>query len=171
MLKIVRCIPLVFAGLALLLPFSAQAQQSQDQPRPNAPRGRAWGRRGAAGRNGMAALAQKLNLTGQQKQQFRQIGQESHQQAVSVRSDSSLSDADKKAKLQEVRKQAHLKMFAVLTPEQKEQLKQMREERKKQMEKKQGPGDQASSQKPGISQDDDPFAGMTSDDDEPGNGK
>lgn len=167
MLKIVRCIPLVLAGLALLLPFSAQAQRSQTEGQG----GRAWGRKGAAGRNGMAALAQKLNLTDQQKQQFRQIAQESRQQAVSVRKDSSLSDADKKAKLQEVRKQAHLKMFAVLTPEQKEQLKQMREERKKQMEKNEGPGDQASSQKPGSSQDEDPFAGMTSDDDGPGNGR
>ncbi len=170
MLKIIRCIPLMLAGVALMLPFSAKAQQPQDQPQSNAPRARAWARRGA-GRNGMAMLAQKLNLTNEQKQQFRQIARESHQQAVSVRNDSSLSDADKKAKLQQVRREAHQKMFAVLTPEQQEQLKQMREERRNQMEKHQGTGDQASSQKPGSSQDDDPFAGMTSDDDEPGNGK
>ncbi len=164
MLKMVRCIPLVLAALMLLLPFGAQAQQPQNG-------GRAWARRGTPGRNGMAMLAQKLNLTDGQKQQFRQIARESRQQAVPVRNDNSLSDADKKAKLQQVRREAHQKMFAVLTPEQKEQLKQMREERKKQMEKNQGPGDQASGQKPGSSQDDDPFAGMTSDDDEPGNGK
>lgn len=173
-----RCIPLMLAALALSLPFTAQAQQSQndnqsqnDQPQRNGGRGRgAWGRRGAQRRGGMAMLAQKLNLTDQQKQQFRQIASDLRQQAMSVRNDSSLSDTDKKAKLQEIRKQAHQQMFAVLTPEQKDQLKQMREERQKQMEKNKGSGDAASSRKPRPSQDDDPFAGMTSDDDETGGG-
>jgi hypothetical protein len=69
-------------------------------------------------------------------------------------------------------------MFAILTPEQKEQLKQLREQHKKDMEKEKGPGGQDNGQsgqasakkKPGIpaADDDDPFAGMTSDDDGPG---
>jgi Spy/CpxP family protein refolding chaperone len=152
---------------ALLLPLSAMAQQTpgdgQDQP---AARG---GWRGGPGR-GMAMLAQKLNLTDQQKREFRQIAMESRRQSMAVRNDSSLNDADRKAKLQDVRKQAHQKMFAVLTPEQKEQLKQMREERKKEMDKKKG--DQASNVKPTAAEDDDPFAGMTNDDDDGGvNGK
>ena len=174
----IRCIPLAIAVLALLLPFSAQAQQPQNDnqsqnplPQRNGMRGRgAWGRRGAQRRGGMARLAQKLNLTDQQKQQFRQIARDLRQQAMAVRNDGSLSDTDKKAKLKEIRKQAHLQMFSVLTPEQKDQLKQMREERLKQMQKNQGSGDTASIHKPASAQDDDPFAGMTSDDDEPEGG-
>ena len=178
MARFFRCIPLMLAALALSLPFTARAQQSQndnqsqnDQPQRNGGRSRGgWGRRGAQRRDAMVMLAQILNLTDQQKQQFRQIARDLRQQATSVRNDSSLSDTDKKAKLQGIRKQAHQQMFAVLTPEQKDQLKQMREERQKQMEKNKGPADAASSQKPGPSQDDDPFAGMTSDDDETGGG-
>jgi periplasmic protein CpxP/Spy len=152
---------------ALLLPLSAMAQQtSGDGQDQNASRA---GRRGGPGR-GMAELAQKLNLTDHQKREFRQIAMESRRQSMAVRNDSSLSDADRKAKLQDVRKQAHQKMFAVLTPEQKEQLKQMREERKKEMDKKKG--DQASNAKPAAAEDDDPFAGMTNDDEGGGvNGK
>jgi hypothetical protein len=57
-------------------------------------------------------------------------------------------------------------MFSVLTPEQKEKLKQMREEHKKEQEKDKASGDQASAKKKASngSDDDDPFAGMTSDD-------
>ena len=37
--------------------------------------------------------------------------------------------------MQELRKESHKQMFSVLTPEQKEKLKQMREEHKKEQEK------------------------------------
>lgn len=178
MARLFRSILLALAVLALSLPFTAHAQQSQNdnsgqtqQSPGNGMRGRrAWGRRGAQGRGGMAMLAQKLNLTDQQKQQFRQISRDSRQQATSVRNDSSLSETDKKTKLHEIRKQAHQQMFAVLTPEQKDQLKQMREERHQQMEKNKGSSDAPASQTSGPAQDDDPFAGMVSDDDEPGGG-
>jgi Spy/CpxP family protein refolding chaperone len=116
---------------------------------------------------GMQMLAKKLNLTDDQKEQFRKIHQDTMQQAKSIRSDNSLSDEQKHERLQQLHKQAHQQMFAVLTPEQKDQLKQMREERRKQMQEKKdqssGRGDQSS----GKSGDDDPFAGMVSDDDDP----
>ncbi|HKD81590.1 MAG TPA: hypothetical protein VKH81_17995 [Candidatus Angelobacter sp.] len=124
-------------------------------------------------RQHMAMLAQKLNLTDAQKEQFQQISQTMFRQGMAIRRDSSLTEEQKKERIQALRKHAHQEMFGVLTQEQKEQLKQMRE----QQQKEQGinkTGDQASAQKrPGATAngDDDPFAGMTSDDDDgPGNG-
>jgi len=93
---------------------------------------------------------------------------------MAIRRDSSLTEEQKREKLQGIRKQAHQEMFGVLTQEQKDQLKQMREQHQKEQGTSKTPGDQASAQKkPGTiaNDDDDPFAGMTSDDDDgPGNG-
>ena len=121
----------------------------------------------------MAMLAEKLNLTDAQKAQFQQIGKDMRKQGMAIRQDSSLTDDQKKQKMQDLRKESHKQMFSVLTPEQKEKLKQMREEHKKEQDKDKASGDQASAKKkPGsASDDDDPFAGMSSDDDDgPGNG-
>jgi protein CpxP len=165
----------------MLIPLGMQAQeQSKDQstqPQTGSQtEGKQWsGRRAAAQRQRqhMAMLAEKLNLTDAQKAQFQQINKYMRKQGMAIRQDSSLTDGQKKAKMQELRQQSHKQMFSVLTPEQKEKLKQMREEHKKEQEKDKTSGDQASAKKkPGpASDDDDPFAGMTSDDDDgPGNG-
>ena len=171
---------IVFVLAVGLLALPVVAQQSQDpgagqstpQPGQSVPEGQSQaGQRGAWARGGgqrqrMEMLAKKLNLTDDQRQQFRQIGQGMRQQAMNIRNDSSLTDDQKKEKLQALRKQSHQEMFAILTPEQKEQLKQMREQRQKEQGRSKAPGDQASAKnKP---DDDDPFAGMTSDDDDGG---
>src|SRR5690242_1988988 len=81
----------------LLLSLAAQAQQqeqdkdqssqsqTQDQPKR---RGGAMQRQ----RQHMAMLAQKLNLTDAQKQQFQQISREMWKQGAAIRQDSSLTD-------------------------------------------------------------------------------
>jgi Spy/CpxP family protein refolding chaperone len=140
---------------------SGQTQSLDDTQQQGRPRGM---RRRGAQRNKMAALAQKLNLTDDQKAQFQKIRQESMQQAKAIQTDGSLSDEQKKQKMAEMRKQQHQQMFSVLTQEQKQQLKQMREEHKKEMQESEGSGKQSSVKKP-ATDDDDPFAGMTSDDD------
>ena len=118
---------------SMLLPMAGMAQQeqpgqtqphAQEQGRPHKGHGRHHGR-------GMGKMAQRLNLSDQQKQQFQQIRQQGKQQALAIRNDSSLSDADKKQKLQALHKQNREQMMGMLTPEQKEQFKQMREERHK----------------------------------------
>jgi len=165
------------ATLALLLPIAVAAQQgegSQSQSQsndstsnPQTRRGRGmWRGRG----NGMAQVLQKLNLTDQQKQQFRQIRQDGMKQARAIRRNSSLTDTQKREKMQAIRKQQHQQIFGMLTPEQKQTLKQLREQRQKEMqEKRQGSAGQASASPNSTKQDDDdPFAGMTSDDDGPG---
>ena len=175
---------ILFAALTsiLLLPLASQAQQAQDDkasqpPAANQTDGRQ--RRARVGevqrqRQHMAMLAQKLNLTDAQKEQFQQIGRDMRKQGMAIRQDSTLTDAQKKEKMLALRKQSHQQMFSVLTPEQKDQLKQMREQHKKEQEKDKAPGNQASAKKKAgnaVGDDDDPFAGMTSDDDDgPGNG-
>jgi protein CpxP len=169
------CHRIVTAALTSLMfiPLGIQAQeQSKDQSSQTA--NPQWqGRRGAAQRQHMAILAEKLGLTDAQKAQFQLISRDMRKQGMAIRQDSSLTDDQKKEKMQELRKQSHKQMFSVLTPEQKEKLKQIREEHRKDQEKDKPSGDQASAKKkPGsATDDDDPFAGMTSDDDDgPGNG-
>lgn len=173
------------AATAMLLPMGLRGQQSdQQQPDKNqsqaqsddstqsqpdhAHRGR--GMRGMRGGQGMGALAQKLNLTNDQKQQFRQIHQQMIKQARTIHADSTLTADQKRDKMQQLRKQSHQQMFSILTAEQKDQLKQLREQRQKEMQEKnkgKSSGDQASAKTLSSSaDDDDPFAGMTSDDDD-----
>jgi periplasmic protein CpxP/Spy len=166
---------ILFAALTVLMLAPALVQAQQQEPDKDAAQG-SQRRTRAAGiqrqRQHMAMLAQKLNLTDAQKEQFQQIGRDMRKQGMAIRQDSSLNDEQKKEKMQALRKQAHQQMFGVLTPEQKEQLKQMREQHQKEQEKK-SPGEQASGKKTGsaAADDDDPFAGMTSDDDDgPENG-
>jgi hypothetical protein len=154
---------------------SAQSQsQSSESNQQQSGRGRM--RRGAQQRKNMAELARKLNLTDDQKAQFQKIRQNSMQQSKSIRADSSLSDAQKKQKMLDLRKQSHQQMFSILTSDQKQRLKQIREEHKKQTQTSEGSGQQGSAQRSSAQKssakkssmddvDDDPFAGMTSDDD------
>ncbi len=85
---------------------------------------------GRAGRGQGGELIKKLNLNADQKKQFRQIRQESMQQAKAIRADNSLSQPDKKQKLRELHKQTMDKVMTMLNPEQKEQLKKTMEERR-----------------------------------------
>src|SRR5437899_10738839 len=141
---------LSFAVLALISTGGASVQQPSDPGQAQGTTQQEAGRRGAYGRGAsqrqhMAMLARKLNLNDAQRRQFFEIGQRAHEQAMTIRNDSSLNADQKKEKLQALRKQSHQEMFAVLTPEQKEQLKQMREQMQKERETKKAPGDQASS--------------------------
>jgi Spy/CpxP family protein refolding chaperone len=167
------CHHLVIAALAALMfiPLGMQAQEQGNQT--SSPQ---WQARRAAAqrqRQHMAMLGEKLGLTDAQKAQFHQINKDMRKQGMAIRQDTSLTNDQKKQKMQELRKESHRQMFSVLTPEQKEKLKQMREEHKKEQEKSTTSGDQASAKKKprSASDDDDPFAGMTSDDDDgPGRG-
>jgi Spy/CpxP family protein refolding chaperone len=173
---------IVFAALTslMLMPFSMRAQD-KDQGQPSQPQSgtqtdgsQPGGRRAAAQRQRQhtAMLAEKLNLTDAQKTQFQQIGKDMRKQGMAIHGDSSMTDDEKKEKIQDLRKQSHKQMFSILTPEQREKLKQMREQHKKDQSKDKASGDQVSTKKKaGSADDDDPFAGMSNDDDDgPANG-
>jgi Spy/CpxP family protein refolding chaperone len=155
-----RILTLGVAAFALV-PVAVMAQQGQGQSDTGVQQPQQQHRMGRHARmHRQQALAKKLNLTDQQKQQFQQINQTFRQQAKAIHNDSSLSDADKKQKLQELRKQSVQQRMAVLTPEQQQKLKEMREERRK--EKGQGKVEDKTSQN--KEDDNDLFAGMTGDD-------
>jgi Spy/CpxP family protein refolding chaperone len=178
------CHRIVIAALAavIFIPPGVQAQeQNKDQDQTSQPQSGSQtdgsqrrGRRVAAQRQRqhMDMLAEKLNLTDAQKAQFQQISKDMRKTGMAIRQDNALTAGEKKEKFQDLRKQSHKQMFGILTPEQKEKLKQMREQHKKEEGKEKSSGDQASAKtKAGTgSDDDDPFAGMTGDDDGPGNG-
>jgi len=71
-----------------------------------------------------------LNLTDDQKAQVKKIHVDAKAKAEAVKADSSLSDADKKAKLMEIHKAAHMEAEKVLTPDQRAQLKEKMKERR-----------------------------------------
>lgn len=163
-------------AVVLLLTVAGAAQQgegnqSQSQSNDSTANQQVQHGRGMRYRraNGMAQILQKLNLTDEQKQQFRQIRQDWMKQVRAIRNDSSLTDTQKRDQMQALRKRHHKQIFDMLTPEQKGTLKQLREQNQKEMqEKHQGPAGEASANPRSPRQDDDPFAGMTSDDDGPG---
>jgi periplasmic protein CpxP/Spy len=129
---ILRAAILLAALTSLLLAGTAMAQQPQGQGNDSSGQSQS-DNQGTANqqrrdamqrqRQHMAMLAQKLNLTDAQKQQFWQINQNMRKQGMAIRQDSSLSEDQKKEKIQALRKQSHQEMFGVLNEQQKDQLK------------------------------------------------
>jgi len=71
-----------------------------------------------------------LNLTEDQKAQIKKIHEDAKAKADAVKADTTLSDADKKAKFREIRKSAMMESKKVLTAEQRAQLKEKIKERR-----------------------------------------
>ncbi|MBV9989476.1 MAG: hypothetical protein JO301_17480 [Chitinophagaceae bacterium] len=71
---------------------------------------------------------QKLNLTEDQKQQFKTLSESYRKQMSDLRSNKSLSAEDMKTKAQALRKEQHEKMQSFLTAEQKAQLAEQRKQ-------------------------------------------
>lgn len=130
----------VLAALALgsLLAFGFAAR-AQDQT--NSPPAR--GQRGAQLREHLAKVAQELNLTDEQKSKVRAVLQEDREKLQALRADTSLTPAQRKTQLKQIRDDINAKMKGILTAEQYEKWQKMREERKearqeRKQEKQQG---------------------------------
>jgi len=81
----------------------------------------------------------KLNLTDDQKTQIKSIRDNAFQQRKAVMSDTTTTDAQKKAKLRGIRRDTRKQVAGVLTPEQRQQLKQDRKARRQARQKTQQP--------------------------------
>jgi Spy/CpxP family protein refolding chaperone len=96
---------------------SSQAPPSQDQsqtaPATPAPQGKH--------KHGEMA---GLNLTDDQKAQMKQIHRTTKSQVEAVNSDSTLSADQKTAKIHEIRRDARKQMVKLLTPEQRQQMRE-----------------------------------------------
>ena len=122
---------LIVAGLLALGTFgpNAFAQSGQEQAAP--PAATQPGMQPGHGMRGHGdKLFADLNLTDDQKAQIKKIHQDAQSKADAVRSDSSLSDPDKKTKVREIRKSAMMESRKVLTAEQRAQLKEKMKERR-----------------------------------------
>src|SRR5215813_8863257 len=104
------------AGLLLAATFvpATFAQAAQDQPTPPAASQ-------PASKHGDRFAG--LNLSDEQKAQIKKIREGAKAKADAVMGDSSLSDADKQAKVKAIRMDARKQTREVLTPEQRKQLK------------------------------------------------
>jgi Spy/CpxP family protein refolding chaperone len=90
-----------------------QQSQGQSQAAPAQPQHE--GRRNS--------VMQNLNLTDDQKAQFKKIHDTTKSQAEAVKNDSSLSFDQKTAKIRELRHSARMQMVKLLTPDQRAQMK------------------------------------------------
>jgi Spy/CpxP family protein refolding chaperone len=73
-------------------------------------------------------MAKQLNLTDEQKEKLKPILQEQGEAWRSVRDDTSLTPAQKKAKMKEIHEKYAPQVNGILTPEQQAKWKQMKEE-------------------------------------------
>ena len=101
--------------LAILTP----EQQAQLKQLQGARKGRAEGFKAGRG-------LQALNLTDQQKQELKPVFQSTHQQMQALRSDTTLTPEQKREKMKEIRQNQMSQMKSILTPDQLQQLHQMR---------------------------------------------
>lgn len=114
-------------GLALSLVGFSAAQTSTGNPQGASPQpndGERDSDRGHGGRGGMKSLG----LSDSQKAQLKGIREDAKKQRDAIKNDSSLSENQKKAKLKELRTATRGKVDSVLTPEQREKMKQLRKE-------------------------------------------
>lgn len=97
---------------------SPQAAPAQGQPAMGA----------ATAETHLQMLSEKLNLTDEQKAKLKPILQDQEQQMKAVRDDTSLSQEQKIAKKKALHESFHDQINSVLTPEQQDKFKQMKQE-------------------------------------------
>ncbi len=170
----IRRILLASMSAVIVLSLAARAQQSstpaagdpapaatQNQGGPQADREQARQQQFRR----LAMLAQRLNLTEDQKRQWLQIQRQATQNVRAARRDDSLNEEQMQQKIKEIHAEQKRQLLALLTPQQQEALKQWWEEQKQKQQEKnaEASGSAAAQDKPGAS--DDFFAGMVQDDD------
>lgn len=119
----------VLAGVLMIAPGAWAQDGAQGPQRQNNP--------GAAQRKRFQAIAKQLNLTQQQFFEIRNIMRRQHEQMLVLRDNTSLSEQDRKAQAQQIRKQAHDAFVSMLSDDQKLQFAGMMEQyRKEQQERR-----------------------------------
>jgi Spy/CpxP family protein refolding chaperone len=151
----------------VLLSWTASAQDNQPSDHPAQTQWQQLQRR-------VAVLAQRLNLTKEQKRQWVQINRETTEKVWAARKDDSLNELQMQARLREIHKQQKQQILALLTPEQLDALKAFSQEQKEKQQQNKpanssgsSNGSSAQSGDNSSDQDDDLFAGMVSDDPAP----
>lgn len=113
-------------SIALLSLFLAAAMVAQTAPAPSDNTAAAPHKMMSRHHGGFERMARQLNLTDQQKTQIQGFTQAGRQQAMSITQDTSLMPEQKRDKFRELRASTHQQILGVLTPEQQQQMKQLR---------------------------------------------
>jgi protein CpxP len=113
-------------SIALLSIFLAAAMVAQTAPAPSDNTTAAPHKIMPRHNGGFERMAQQLNLTDQQKTQIQGFKRAGRQQAQSIKQDTSLTPEQKRDKFQQLRASTHQQVLGVLTPEQQQQMKQLR---------------------------------------------
>jgi Spy/CpxP family protein refolding chaperone len=106
--------------------FLAAAMAAQTAPAPSDNTTAAPHKMMPRHHGGFERMAQQLNLTDQQKTQIQGFTEAGRQQALSIKQDTSLTPEQKRDKFRQLRASTHQQVFGVLTPEQQQQMKQLR---------------------------------------------
>jgi protein CpxP len=81
---------------------------------------------GQAQRNAFVHMARRLNLTQDQQDKIRPLMADQRKQVQTVRLDSSLTPQQKQVRIRDIRRSTQKQVAALLTPAQRQQLRQMR---------------------------------------------
>ena len=113
-------------SIALLSMFLAAAMAAQTAPAPSDNTTAAPHKMMPRHHGGFERMAQQLNLTDQQKTQIQGFTEAGRQQALSIKQDTSLTPEQKRDKFRQLRASTHQQVLGILTPEQQQQMKQLR---------------------------------------------
>lgn len=113
---------------ALLLTGAIALAQDSDQSVPAQPGARYDQRRRDRAEDRLRRMSKELNLTDDQKEKLKPILQDEAQQMKSVQADNSLTAQQRRKKMREIHKTFEPQVQAVLTPEQRDKLKNMKHE-------------------------------------------
>jgi Spy/CpxP family protein refolding chaperone len=117
-------------GLALGVATFAPAVFAQDNGAPASADSAAPQHRAPDPQKQAARLAKRLGLNDAQSAKITSILQDRQQQLTAARSDSSLSQQDRRAKLRSIQQDTDTQINAVLTPDQQKQYAEMKHEMK-----------------------------------------
>jgi periplasmic protein CpxP/Spy len=113
---------------ALLLIGSLALAQDSNQPAPTEPGTKYDQRRRDQAEDRLRRMSKELNLTDDQKEKLKPILQDEGQQMKTVQSDNSLTTQQRRKKMREIHKTFEPQVQAVLSPEQRDKLKNMKHE-------------------------------------------
>ena len=125
---------------ALLLTGAIALAQDSDQSVPAQPGARYDQRRRDRAEDRLRRMSKELNLTDDQKEKLKPILQDEAQQMKSVQADNSLTAQQRRKKMREIHKTFEPQVQAVLTPEQRDKLKNMKHEGREWRQRRRGGG-------------------------------
>jgi len=119
---------MVALALAGVLPAQEPTAPSNAPNQAAAPNGRPGG--GGNVENRLENLSRQLNLANDQKEKIRPILKHEVERIREIRSNTSLTQGEARRRMQTVRKNTNQHIAEILTPEQKKQWREIRQERR-----------------------------------------